>query len=190
MPERQKKKTDIWEFAKIKSLVFQRHGGRNRITTGKAWQASGSWNTQRTLMVIIIKKKNQPNEGMSRTLEWHLPTRKHWRLTQPWEGWPALLQNRSEMPLCGYSIMCATKWKMASIGENVEERWWRSHLAGENVKWCSNLRKQRDTFSENVKITIWSNPGIPLWDRCFKELKTLAMQKLSLTAQSRITHSN
>lgn len=83
MPKRQKKKTDIWEFAKIKSLVFQRHGGRNRITTGKAWEASGSWNTQRTLMVII---KKQPNEGTSRTLEWYLPTRKHWRLTQPWEA--------------------------------------------------------------------------------------------------------
>lgn len=74
MPKRQKK-TDIWEFAKIKSLVFQRHGGRNRITMGKAWEASGSWNRQRTLTVI---NKKLPSEGMSRTLEWYLPTRKHW----------------------------------------------------------------------------------------------------------------
>lgn len=187
MPKRQKKKTDIWEFAKIKSLVFQRHGGRNRITTGKAWEASGSWNTQRTLMVIIKKTTQWRNEQDP----WMISSHKEALAADTALGsWPAWLQNRSKMPLCGYSIMCATKQKTASTGENVEEHWWRSHLAGENVKWCSNLWKQRGTFSENVKITIWSNPGIPLWDPCLKELKTLAMQKLSLTAQSRITHSN
>lgn len=74
MPKRQKKKTDIWEFAKIKSLVFQRHGGRNRITTGKAWEASGSWNTQRTLMVIINKTTQWRNEQDPWTISSHKET--------------------------------------------------------------------------------------------------------------------
>lgn len=174
MPKRQKKKTDVREFAKIKSLVFQRHGGRNRITMGKAWEASGFWNTQRTFTALINKKKKQWRNEQD---PWVISSHKE-ALTAGWHSLEKadqqLLQNCNKMPLCGYSIMCATKWKMASIGENVEEHWWRSHLAGENVKWCSSLQKQRDTFLESVKITIWSNPGIPLWDTCFKELKMVA----------------
>lgn len=142
MPKRQKKKTDIWEFAKIKSSVFQRHGGRNRITTGKAWEASGSWNTQRTLMVII---KKQPNEGTSRTLEWHLPARStgSWHSPEKLTSMTTKPQRDATLWLFNY-VRYQTEngkywWKRGGALVTITPCWWECEMVQQSLKTAWHL---------------------------------------------------